>query len=148
MSNHGSTATPHAAGGREARFDRAARERHADALVDVSPLVRSRLQRARQQASLSGAAKRSPTWAWAGSAAVLALALVIGVQFQHAPVPTPSNTPLATTPAATTDRALAAFDNDDTEVAQLLAALDENPDFYLWLAANDGALSTPMERYP
>ena len=132
----------------EARLDQAARERHADALANVSPRVRSRLQQARLEASRAGASKRSPVWSWVGSAAVLALAMVIGVQFRQAPMSIPTDAPLASATSTSSDRALAAADDGDVEVAQMLAALDENPDFYLWLAANDGALSTPLERYP
>lgn len=132
----------------ETRFDQAARERHADALVNVSPRVRSRLQQARLEASRAGRSTRSPAWAWTGTAAVLALAMVIGVQFRPAPMPTPADTLVVNAAATSTGRAVAAVDDGDIEVAQMLAALDENPDFYLWLAANDGALSTPMERYP
>ena len=132
----------------EARFDQAARERHADALVNVSSRVRSRLQQARLEASRAAASKRSHAWAWAGSAAVLALTMVIGVQFRPDPLSTPADTSLVSTAAPSTDRAFVAVDDGDIEVAQMLAARDENPDFYLWLAANDGALSPPTERFP
>ncbi len=148
MSKYGPITTPGTAESPDSRFDHAVRAQHAEAVANVSPLVRSRLQSARHAASMNRSEKHGPAWAWAGTAAVLALALGAGLQFQNAPLSTPATTPLVATPAASADSTLVAFDTGDTEVSELLAALDENPDFYLWLAANDGALSTPTERYP
>lgn len=143
MNHHKSTAAPDT-GSRDLHFDQTALALHAKALDSVSPHVRSRLQQARHAASRTGAGKRSPMWAWAGSTAVLAIALGVGVQYQNAPVGTPI-APLATGPAA--DPTLGILEDVDPQVSDLLAALDESPDFYLWLAANDGALSYPTERY-
>lgn len=143
MSNHKSTAVLDTPGSRELHFDQTARALHAAALDSVSPQVRSRLQQARYEASRAGAEKRSPMWVWAGSTAVLALALGVGVQFQNAPVEALS-APLATAPIV--DPTLDIFEDVDPQAGVLLAALDESPDFYLWLAANDGALSHPTER--
>lgn len=149
MNRHGPTPTPATAGNHEQRFDDDARALHADALANVSPRVRSRLQQARQAASLGAPAKPSRLWAWAGSTAVFALALGVGMQLQNAPVSSPGDILLtAKTTASATDQTLAAVEEVDIEISELLAALDENPDFYLWLAANDGALSAPTERYP
>lgn len=133
----------------EDMFDAQARERHADALAHVSPHVLSRLQQARRAATLGAPRRHNRVWAWSGSAAVLALALGVGVQFQRAPDSTQgASVPLANTADLAAGQAAAALDEVDSEVSGLLAALDENPDFYLWLAANDGALSPPAERYP
>ncbi|QOW21575.1 hypothetical protein [Novilysobacter avium] len=133
----------------QSRFDAHARECHADALAHVSPHVLSRLQQARRAAALGAPRRHSRVWAWSGSAAVLALALGVGVQFQRAPDSTQgASVPLANTADLAAGQAVAALDEVDSEVSGLLAALDENPDFYLWLAANDGALSPPAERYP
>lgn len=144
MSDQKSTETPANAGNRVLRFDRAARALHAEALRSVTPQVRSQLQQARHAASRAGHAKRSLAWTWAGSTAVLALVLGVGVQYQRSPMGT-SSAPLATVPAA--DPTLEIFERGDPQVDDLLAALDESPDFYLWLAANDGALSHSTERY-
>lgn len=148
MTHHEPTTAPDTPSSHEARFDQAARTLHADALTGVSPQVRSRLQQARQTATMARATKRSPIWAWAGSTAVLALALGAGIQLQRAPVSTPAHSGSMTAVSSVpSDHALATFDEGDVEVTELLAALDEDPDFYLWLAANDGALPTPTERY-
>ncbi|WP_222565128.1 hypothetical protein [Novilysobacter antarcticus] len=133
----------------ESRFDAHARALHDDALAHVSPLVRRRLQQARNAATLGAARKQSRLWAWAGSAAVLALALGAGMQLQRSPDPSPGGSlPMAGTSQLPEGQTLAVGDEVDSEVSGLLAALDENPDFYLWLAANDSALSAPTERYP
>jgi hypothetical protein len=69
-----------------------------------------------------------------GFAAVFALA--IGVQWQ--------GVPNVTAPAqmADTETVDYVFDGMDTAVA----TLDENPDFYLWLASNDDTLPVALER--
>ena len=36
----------------------------------------------------------------------------------------------------------------DSEVDEILAALDEDPGLYLWLAANDNTLPPPADRRP
>ena len=36
----------------------------------------------------------------------------------------------------------------DSEVDEILAALDEDPGLYLWLAANDDTLPPPADRRP
>lgn len=149
MNRYASPPTPDTRDSPESRFDAEARAHHADALAHISPHVRSRLQQARRAASLGAPAKHSRLWAWAGSAAVLALALGAGIQLQRAPVSTPAgDVPMANTANPPAGHTLARVDEVDSEVSGLLAALDENPDFYLWLAANDGALSPPTERYP
>ncbi|QOW19081.1 hypothetical protein INQ41_10555 [Lysobacter ciconiae] len=130
-------------------FDAQARALHADALAHVSPQVRRRLQQARHAATLGASRKHSRLWTWAGSAAVLALALGAGIQLQRVPAPAPGGSvPMASTAATSTRQSTDTVDAIDSEVSGLLAALDENPDFYLWLAANDGALSPPTERFP
>jgi hypothetical protein len=129
---------------RNASFDRAARARYANALEHLSPAVRVRLQQARHAATPAapGPKRHRIGWAWAGSAAVLSL--IVGLQLRHAPIDLPPATPLAAVPADNHPvNKQAAIDH---EVASMLAALDENPDFYLWLAANDSALPPPSEQ--
>lgn len=110
-------------------FDHAMRQLHAQALEQVSPAVRARLRAARR-ATPTAPARRGIGWVLAsGFAAVSALA--IGLQLQKPATPVvPASTPTvaAVSPAA-------AF---DAETA--IAALDENPDLYLWLASNDDDL--------
>ncbi|MEO6169606.1 MAG: hypothetical protein ABIO84_01500 [Lysobacter sp.] len=136
MNNHPSAGAPDGDdAAAEMRFDQTVRRLHADALSTVSPLVRSRLQQVRGAATLARRERRNGAWTWAGSAAVLALVLGVGLQFDRSPVRTP-DAPLSAAPVT------------DVEVSNLLAALDENPDFYLWLASNEDALSHSTERYP
>jgi len=118
---------------RDQEFDNAMRRLHADALAQVSAPTRARLRDARASASTAGGSRRGFGWALAsGFAAIFALA--IGWQLQSPPA--------ATTDTVTVDDAIdAAMYDTDTAVA----ALDENPDFYLWLASNDDAMPTVTE---
>lgn len=111
-------------------FDRAMRELHAQALTQVSPRTRVRLRAAR-----TGAAHRAPTQGlrWALATGVVAVfALGIGLQQWRGP-------------SSTTDvpTQIAALDAADYGA---VAMLDENPDFYLWLASNDDSLPATWER--
>lgn len=114
-------------------FDNAMRELHAQALMHVSPMTRARLRVGRT------AAQRAPIrgfgWVLAsGFAAVFAIA--IGLQLQKPPAATVSTqTAASTNPESNAD--------DGTG---LVATLDENPDFYLWLASNDDAQPVALER--
>ncbi|KRA71959.1 hypothetical protein ASD78_16440 [Lysobacter sp. Root667] len=120
----------------ERRFDEAARALHRQALGAVSPATRARLRTARHASvERARAPRRGLGWALAsGCAAVFALA--IGVQLQRAPqtaAPPVATPPVAMLPAPEA----AAYDN-----ATALASLDENPDFYLWLASADDLPAT------
>lgn len=121
-------------------FDRKAKAVHAQALLAPSARVRAQLHN-RLQAAMAGtgagAAGHSQNvhaahrWSWA-TAAVLAVALMFGapwrsVQEQAAPA-TVAQVP-AQVPANS---------------ATGLATLDQDPDFYLWLASSD-AVSLAME---
>ena len=109
-------------------FDGAMRKLHAQALTQVSPRTRARLRAARTAA----ATMRGLRWALAtGFVAVFALA--IGLQWRG-----PSSTANLPTQTAAIEAA-----NDNTGGS--VEALDENPDFYLWLASND-SLPVAMER--
>lgn len=115
-------------------FDIAMRELHAQALMQVSPQTRARLRAAR-----TAAAQRAPMrgfgWVLAsGCAAVFALA--IGLQWHRSPG--------VTVPTQIADTETADYATDGAYGA--LAALDENPDFYLWLASNDDTLPVALER--
>jgi hypothetical protein len=114
-------------------FDNAMRELHAQALMHVSPMTRGRLRVGRtapQRAPIRGFG-----WVLAsGFAAVFAIA--IGLQLQKPPATTVSTqTAASTTPDSSAD-----------DVTGLVATLDENPDFYLWLASNDDTLPVALER--
>ena len=112
-------------------FDAAMRALHAQSLDQLSINTRWRLRPARHAPAATRAPAR-PAFGWVlatGGAAVFALA--IGLQlFGLSPRGTapgaaaPASTPLASTAPTSA--------YDDT-----VAVLDENPDLYLWLAAND-----------
>jgi len=121
-------------------FDEALRHRHADAIAQVSSRTQAQLHQRRRAAlstrpapaGASPTATRRPAWPLAASCAAL-LALAFGVQVwqggvMQAPspaVPSPDLSP----PAVVV--------GDDGEMDSSFAALDENPDLYLWLASND-----------
>jgi len=120
---------------RDQAFDCATRELHAHALTQVSPHVRARLRAARVGASAAaGVSMHRFGWMLAtGFAAVFALA--IGVQWRSAaPAPTDMAASVADIDGADTNDAEAGNADGAT------ATLDENPDFYLWLASNDDAV--------
>ena len=106
----------------DARFDDALRRQHATALDRLSPRVRAQLAQ-RRNAALRGErvapARGGMRYAAAGFAAVCALA--IGLQFGLTPSPDTPATGLAS---------VVATGNDTT-------MLDEDPEFYAWLASAD-----------
>jgi len=111
--------------GDDVRFDQAMRELHAQAVAQVSSPTRARLRAARHAAA-TRESRRGYGWLLAsGCAAVFALA--IALQLQPRPASQPDVPPLTEVSAA--------YDADTA-----VAALDENPDLYLWLASNDDAL--------
>ena len=110
------------------RFDGALRTHHAASLRQLSPRVRAQLAQ-RRNAALRGelrtAASHGMRYAAAGFAAVCALA--IGLQFgpmtgRQTPA---AGTGIAPAPSATTSTA---------------TMLDEDPEFYAWLASSDAQL--------
>ena len=103
-------------------FDDAIRAHHTASLERLSPRVRAQLAQ-RRNAALRGETVRRGhgiRYAAAGFAALCALA--IGLQFGTMPAPT------TTAPATTSNVAVA------TPGATML---DEDPDFYAWLASSD-----------
>ncbi|MDR0183341.1 hypothetical protein [Lysobacter arvi] len=113
------------------RFDQAMRDLHAQAVSQVSTATRARLRVARHAAARPAEREPRRGFNWvlgSGLAAVFAVAIGLQLRPARTPVPAPSATPVASTNAA-------AF---DAETA--IAVLDENPDFYLWLASNDDAV--------
>jgi hypothetical protein len=122
-------------------FDRAMRQHHREALARVGPRMQARLRHAREVAARQTRAtparpRTGIGWGLAGATAAV-FALAIGMQWfgpmSSDTVPPPDDTIVAAD-------AMLASDVDD-----VLATLDENPDFYLWLAANDDALPPTME---
>lgn len=106
-------------------FDRAMRQRHLQALHALPPSTAGALRAARRTALAPSprAAAVGPAWRWAGAFAAVA-ALALGLRFiEPAPVtePVPQVAAVASEP----------------ELDAAIGVLDENPDLYLWLAAND-----------
>ncbi len=105
-------------------FDSALRAQHEVSLERLSPRVQSQLA-LRRNAALRGEATRNRhghgfRYAAAGFAALCALA--IGLQFGIMPAPTPS--------APTGSMA-------STSPTSAATMLDEDPEFYAWLASSD-----------
>ncbi len=115
------------------RFDEALRRQYRASLAQLSPRVHAQLAQ-RRHAAVSGAAphrSRRLGYAVAGIAALCALA--IGVQFRNPPSQ-PMPPPVAV--AATNTTATAARAES--------TMLDQDPDFYAWLASPD-AMQVAME---
>lgn len=110
-------------------FDQAMRQRYHEALTKVPTSTRARLRAARDTAAQQAPPQAGGAWQFAGAGAAV-FALVLGLQFFNAPAPVESTSADQTIAAPE-----AAFDADSA-----VAALDENPDLYLWLAVNDDAL--------
>ena len=110
-------------------FDRAMRDLHAQALMQVSPRTRARLRTARAT-TIHGAPVRGFGWVVATAFAAM-FALAIGLQWQG--------------PDATTDAPTQTASRDAANYGAI-ATLDENPDLYLWLASNDDTLPPALER--
>jgi hypothetical protein len=105
-------------------FDDALRRRHADALAHLS--ARTRLQLRNRLAASTNVPRHfaGHRLAWAATACVALFALVVGLQLRPQPVP-------ATSPVS------ASADGGQADASAAYAALDENPDLYLWLASSD-----------
>ncbi|KAF1706581.1 hypothetical protein [Pseudoxanthomonas sacheonensis] len=109
---------------RNNEFDRDMRQLHAAAVAQVSPQTLARLRVARHAAQT--APKREHVWRWAAATAFSAvLAVALGVQFLPRSGTVPTAQPI-----------VAAVDNDD-EYGDSVAALDESPDLYMWLASSE-----------
>ena len=107
--------------GGEARFDESLRGHHATAVERLSPRTRAQLTH-RRNAALRGervAPAHGMRYAAAGFAAICALA--IGLQFGMMPAPGTPAAGIASGTASSTDATM----------------LDEDPEFYAWLASAD-----------
>lgn len=109
---------------RNNEFDRGMRQLHAAAVSQVSPQTLARLRAARHAAQ--AAPKRGHAWRWAAATAFSAvLAVALGVQFLPQSGTVPATQPTAATVA------------NDEVYGDSLAALDESPDLYMWLASSE-----------
>jgi len=113
---------------KQTSFDHDMRTLHASAVAQVSPQTLARLRSARH-AMPTAPARTGVAWPWlAASLGSAVLAIAIGVQFL------PQNEPAND---AVPQMAVAAADERDYPGS--LAALDENPDLYIWLASTEAA---------
>ena len=110
------------------RFDQDVRQAHATAVARISPKVRAQLAQ-RRHAAMRGEprARQAMGFRHAGAAFAAVCAVAIGMT-QLMPASSP---PVATPVAATSAAAL------DTNIATN-TILDEDPDFYAWLASTEG----------
>lgn len=124
--NNESNSNHHRQGARDDAFDSAMRTLHRDALQQVTPAVRWRLKPASAPPK-GGVAGRFFDWrvggALAGSVAAAVFALAVGVGLWRTP-DTMSPAPAATLTAADANTGV----------------LEQDPDFYAWLASEDADL--------
>jgi len=121
------------------RFDNAMRELHAQAVSQVSSATRARLRVARHAAARPDEqreSRRGFNWVL-GSGLAAVFAIAIGLQLRPAQTPVPATSAPAAIASAVTPATPTAFDADTA-----VAALDENPDLYLWLASNGDAVAS------
>lgn len=129
---------------RDDDFDRDARRHYIQALGHLSPRVRARLREARNRATAPASTGHRVSWLLAGGG--IAATLALGLAMQLRPAPPESSARMATaTPALDPAESASQRAEIDSELDDMLAALNENPDLYLWLAANDDALPPPSE---
>ena len=114
---------------KQTSFDHDMRKLHAAAVDHVSPQTLARLRSARH-VTQTAATRTGMTWPWlTASVALAALAVVVGIQVLPPTVPARDANPQVLVTAA-----------DERNYPRSLAALDENPDLYLWLASPEAAL--------
>lgn len=108
-------------------FDAALRARHQAALERLSPRVQAQLAQRRNAALRGeGSARRGHGLRFAAASFAALFALAIGLQqLRTTPAPAaPATAHIAPTPSVTADSTM----------------LDEDPDFYAWLASPDAQL--------
>ncbi|TWI14038.1 hypothetical protein [Aerolutibacter ruishenii] len=130
--NHTLDENPMAAPGDDTAFDARARACHGASLQRLSARTQARLAQARRPAA-QPAPRHGAAWAVPTVFAAIA-ALAITAQLRT----DPRTPPPATGPAT-------ALASGDTASSDPAAALDENPDFYLWLASADDVMPTNRE---
>lgn len=114
---------------RDARFDQALRAVHADAVAHVSAATLAQLHRRRHAAVSEAPARAFRGWPLAAGLASL-LVVAVGLGFALRPGDGPAPAPTAVTAA----------DAGGDGLEEVITDLDENPDFYVWLASGDADL--------
>ena len=108
-----------------ARFDLALQGHHAAALAQLSPQVRAQLAQRRLAATRGEGARRGHGVRYAAAAFATLCALAIGLQLR------PATLPGQITSADAAVAIVAAAGRTDSTM------LDEDPEFYAWLASSD-----------
>ncbi|MBB1088441.1 hypothetical protein H4F99_08050 [Lysobacter sp. SG-8] len=129
---------PHDRG--DAAFDQAARDLHQASLAHLQPATATRLRAARRAGGRT-ATHGIRHWGLAGVAAAVCALAVGWLALPTAPDAPPQTTAGAPMPDNALATALA-----DAEAEAALVPFDEDPDFYLWLAANDDVRPSILER--
>ena len=132
-----------------ATFDDYARELHRRSLGQLPPAVHAGLRDARRAALARREGPRMPGWLPAGMAAAALLAMMGSIALQPSAdgrAPEAVATRPAKPPGPDPVRDPAALAATDPELALMLDSLEQTPDFYLWLAANDDALPATEHR--
>jgi hypothetical protein len=112
---------------RDPLFDAALRARHQAALEHLSPRVLAQLAQRRNGALRGAGARRWHGFRYAAAGFAGLCALALGLQFRSLPGPgAPAATPVGTATAAAANAAP--------------TMLDEDPEFYAWLASSDAQL--------
>lgn len=113
------------------RFDHALRGHHDACLQALSPRVRAQLAQRRRAALRGSKPTGSHRFAYAAAGVAALCALAIGLQFPKLPPP-------VTAPAQVVESTNA------SPARTASTMLDEDPDFYAWLASSD-AMQVAME---
>lgn len=122
------------------RFDQVARSHYERSLQAIPPATLAHLRAARHQAARHASPPRRLGWLLAGGCAMV-FAVAITVQLRPGPTADGIQTVATDTGLPLADARIDAADS-------AIAALDENPDLYLWLASNDDALPPPAGQWP
>jgi len=112
-------------------FDRRARALHEQSLRALSPRVRAQLHNRLQAAMAAPRPRHAHRWGLA-TAAALALVVGFGVTWNGIDEPATTGAPDFATVAA-------------PATTEPLATLEQDPDFYLWLASADAAALASVE---
>ena len=115
----------HSHGFDEDRFDALVRQRHAESLHMLSPSVRAQLVQRRNAAARGQAVARGHGMRIGAASLATLCALAIGLQLRPAAFPGD---------VAPVDAAAASVAIDDRANSTML---DEDPEFYAWLASSD-----------
>ncbi|MEO5628769.1 MAG: hypothetical protein ABIQ62_03230 [Thermomonas sp.] len=112
-------------------FDDTLRGHHDASLQALSPRVQAQLAQRRHAVLRSSLPQRSHRFGFAAAGFAALCALAVGLQFRNPPSPAPTPTMAVATTTAVPARAASTM-------------LDEDPDFYAWLASAD-AMQVAME---